>query len=77
MKQTMVSISRFKDRLVTVGSEDTHGWYVGSISAYLVPERKVMFRPNPNVEYRNPKQTRIPNDKMIETNPLKTLCFCH
>jgi hypothetical protein len=30
---------------------------------YLVPERKVMFRQNPNIETRNSKQIRIPNDK--------------
>ena len=31
-------------------------------------EQKVMFRRNPNIEYRNPKQMRIPNDKMTKTN---------
>jgi hypothetical protein len=31
---------------------------------YLVPERKVMFRQNPNIKMRNSKQIRIPNDKM-------------
>ena len=34
------------------------------ISSCLVPERKVMFRPNPNVEIRNPKQIQISNDEM-------------
>jgi hypothetical protein len=29
----------------------------------FVPERKVMFRQNPNIETRNSKQIRIPNDK--------------
>jgi hypothetical protein len=28
-------------------------------SFYLVPERKVIFRQNPNIEIRNPKQIRI------------------
>ena len=31
-------------------------------TSYLVPERKVMFGPNPNVEIRNTKQIRISND---------------
>jgi hypothetical protein len=29
-----------------------------------MPERKVMFRQNPNIEIRNSKQIRTPNDKM-------------
>ncbi len=31
-------------------------------------ERKAMFRQNPNIEIRNPKQIRISNDRMIKTN---------
>jgi hypothetical protein len=42
------------------------------ILAYVVPERKVMFRQNPNIvlfsrlrpQIRNAKQILIPNDKM-------------
>jgi hypothetical protein len=34
-----------------------------TMQSYLVPERKVMFRQNPNIETRNSKQIRIPNDK--------------
>ncbi len=34
-----------------------------------------MFRQNTNIEIRNSKQIRIPNDKMIETNPLKINVF--
>ena len=45
--------------------------------AYLVPERKVMFRQNTNIEARNSKQIQIPNDKMTKTNLLKFHCFCH
>ena len=36
-----------------------------------------MFRQNPNIETRNSKQIRIPNDKMTKTNLLKFHCFCH
>jgi hypothetical protein len=44
---------------------------------YVVPERKVMFRQNPNIETRNSKQIRIPNDKMNKRNLLKFHCFGH
>ena len=44
---------------------------------YLVPERKVMFRQNPNIEIRNPKQIRISNDKMTKTNLLELRYLCH
>jgi len=44
---------------------------------YLVPERKHLFRQNPNIEIRNPKQIRISNDKMIQTNTLKIQFFCY
>jgi len=44
---------------------------------YIVPERKVVFRLNPNIEIRNSKQIRISNDKMPQTNTLGTRCFCH
>jgi len=40
-----------------------------------MPERKVMFRQNPNIEIRNPKQIRIPNNKMTKTNTLEISCF--
>ena len=48
-------------------------------------ERKVPFGQNPNIEIRavlkasaaNPKQIRIPNDKMTKTNTFKIQCFCH
>jgi len=45
--------------------------------SYLVPERKPMFRPNPNVEIRNSKQIRISNDKMTQTKTLQIRYFCH
>jgi len=32
-----------------------------------VPERKLMFRQNTNIEIRNSKQIRIPNQKMTKT----------
>jgi len=44
---------------------------------YLVPERKPLFRQNPNIEIRNPKQIRISNDKMTQTKRLKIRSFCH
>jgi hypothetical protein len=43
----------------------------------VVPERKVMFRQNPNIETRNSKQIRIPNDKITKRNLLKFHCFGH
>jgi hypothetical protein len=40
----------------------------------LVPKRNVMFRQNPNVEYRSPKQIRMSNNKM--TNTYTFFGFC-
>jgi hypothetical protein len=48
-----------------------------SRATYLVPERKVIFRQNPNIETRNSKQIRIPNDKITKRNLLKFHCFGH
>jgi len=42
-----------------------------------VPEQKVMFRQNPNIEILNTKQIRISNDKMTQTNILEIQCFFH
>ena len=46
-------------------------------ATYIVPERKPLFRQNPNIKIRNPKQIRISNDKMTQTKTLKTPSFCH
>jgi len=43
----------------------------GYKKGYLVPERKVMFRLNANVEILNPKQIRISNDEMTQNNTLE------
>jgi len=40
-----------------------------------VPERKLPFRQNPNLEYRNPKQIRISKFKTMKYNLLRSLCF--
>jgi hypothetical protein len=42
-----------------------------------VPERKVMFRQNPNIRIRNSKQIPISNHKTIQTNTLEIRCFCN
>jgi len=44
---------------------------------YVMPERKRLFRQNPNIKIRNPKQIRISNDKMTQTKTMKIRCFCH
>ena len=43
----------------------------------MVPERKPLFRQNPNIEILNPKQIRISNDKMTQNNTLTIRSFCH
>ena len=46
-------------------------------SLLLVPERKIVFRQNPNIEIRNSKQILISNDRMTKNNSLKAQHFCH
>jgi hypothetical protein len=50
---------------------------ISDSGAYLVAERKPPFRQNSNIGIRNSKQIRILNVRMIKTNSLKTLYFCH
>lgn len=40
-----------------------------------MPERRFLSRLNPNIETRNSKQIRIPNDRMIKTNSLNYIVF--
>ena len=42
-----------------------------------MPERKVVFRQNPNIEIRKSKQILILNDRMTKNNSVKARRFCH
>ena len=53
-------------------------------SSYIVPERKVMFRPNPNIEIRaklpagiNTKKLEYQMTKWPKLRPWKYECFIH
>ena len=54
------------------------GWIGRSrrtVDTYIVPERKVTFRQNPNIETRNSKQIRIPNDRNESRHGLRNTMF--